>query len=511
MVLGSLTGCTEAIHVIHEIENESEETDFSSEEEIEETEDSDDTDEKEMPAESEEDASIDNPYFIQCDNAEYKYSVKYLLDIENKEGLSEVPVKFEKVESCNDGNVYSVRIQHENNNDEYFYDADSRMNIGSFYVTKDKIYLLMYREDIPSEEEFLSDGIVVYSDKDSSEILEAENEQVEIEHNGDVCTCRMWSTEGESGFYYTYEWTKGKGLTLFRSGYGAEGEPIEISLKKDGCEKIKFSSERNEFTDLLSEDAGNSSLFSIVTDLDKDGKNEAFVIAGDETSMDSTVITDDEDPAYLAADKLWFVDESGKSEELTDLTEGGLTLSMTQKTFETDGNSLVILNGYNGVDGVGVVYSLEDDRIVNAAPDTYIKGHKDYDGNDLIWNAEYYGNTVDDIGISGHITMPYRLFYKDGAFKLYDSKEVSKDVVDEFDGIGLVFLYDAKKTQFILRDNNELDINYMTGEDNDYTVNSKVYKLDDETGSWELEASLDGYFFVDMTKPEESDFLSEYQ
>ena len=49
--------------------------------------------------------------------------------------------------------------------------------------------------------------------------IEASTEE-EVEYSEDV-----------SSSYYTYEWTKDKGLTLFRSGYGAEGEPIEISLK----------------------------------------------------------------------------------------------------------------------------------------------------------------------------------------------------------------------------------------------------------------------------------------
>ena len=89
---------------------------------------------------------------------------------------------------------------------------------------------------------------------------------------------------------------------------------------------------------------------------------------------------------------VWFVDENGKSEELSDLTNGGLMMSMTQRTFEADGNSYVILNGYNGVDGVGMVYTLEDDKLINAAPDTWAKGHKNYDGEDLIWNMEYYGS-----------------------------------------------------------------------------------------------------------------------
>ncbi|SKB58709.1 hypothetical protein SAMN06296386_102316 [Lachnospiraceae bacterium] len=507
----TLTGCADIMAHMEESDAESDETVFSTEVESEEAEEAEETEGSESPVEDDKEPEVKNPYFFQNGNAEYKYAVKHLIDMDNQEGLSEVPVKVEKCESYNDGDVYSIRILYDKFDGNAVYDPETRMNVGTFYVTKDKIYLLMYRDDIPSEDEFLKDGIVVYSETDSSEILESENEQVEIEHDGDICTCRMWSTVGESGFYYTYEWTKGKGLTLFRSGYGAEGEPIEISLQKDGSEKIKFSSEKNEFEEAVSEEAGNASLCSIVTDLDKDGKNEAFVIAGDESTMDSTVMTDDDDATYWAVDHVWFVDENGKSEELSDLTNGGLMLSMTQSTFEVEDNSYVILNGYNGVDGVGMVYTLENDKLINAAPDTWAKGHKNYDGEELIWKMEYYGEYVDDTGIMGHIYMPYHLCYEKGTFKLYGSKEVSKDVIDKFDGIGTVFLYDAKKTQFILRDNNELDINYMTGEENDYTVNSKVYKLDEESGMWELESTLDGYFLVDPQNPEETDFLAEYQ
>lgn len=460
--------------------------------------------------EEETDIASSTPYFFQETDCEYTYDVTHLIDDAGEEVNDEVPVKVEKLASYDGGNVYRLMIQHEDFEDDHFYDANARKNIGTFYVTTDKIYVLMYRDDAPSEEEFLSDGIVVCSEEDSSELLEAENEQLEIKHDGDVCTCSMWSTVGESGFYYTYEWTKGKGLTLFRSGYGAEGEPIDISLKKDGCEKIKFTSEENEFTDILRAE-GNSSLLSIVTDMDKDGKKEAFVIDGDECDIDSAIVTDDEDSAYRVVDHLWFVGEDGKSEELTDLTDDGLTLSMTQKTFDAEDNSFVILNGYNGVDGVGMVYTVKDDKLISAAPDTLIKGRKYYDGKDLIWTMEYYGNFVDEVGVTGHVQMPYHLFCEKGVFKMYGSKEVTKEVVEKFEGIGLVFLYDAKKTQFILRDNNELDINYMIGDENDYTVRSKVYKLDEETNSWELESSLNGYFLVDLKNSKDADFLSEYQ
>jgi hypothetical protein len=62
-----------------------------------------------------------------------------------------------------------------------------------------------------------------------------------------------------------------------------------------------------------------------------------------------------------------------------------------------------------------------------------------------------------------------------------------------------------------LQTREQLGINYMTGEDKDYTVRSKVYKLDEESDSWELETSLNGYFLVDPTNSDSSYFLAEYQ
>ena len=181
--------------------------------------------------EEETDIASSTPYFFQETDCEYTYDVTHLIDDAGEEGIDEIPVKVEKLASYDGGNVYRIMIQHEDFEDDHFYDANARKNIGTFYVTADKIHVLMYRDDTPSEDEFLSDGIVVYSDEDSSVTIDSENLQVEITHTGDTCHCGMWSTVGESGFYYTYEWTKDKGLTLFRSGYGAEGEPIEISLK----------------------------------------------------------------------------------------------------------------------------------------------------------------------------------------------------------------------------------------------------------------------------------------
>ena len=212
---------------LDEIEYEDDSSDIGYESSAEEKEDN--VDAGSLESEDSETLNDKNAYFFSKVNSEFNYSVKNFL-YEN--GVEEVPVSVKKLASYDDGDVYSIKIQHKEFEESYEYDAETRMNVGTFYVTPSKIYVLMYRDDTPSEDEFLSNGIVVYSDEDLSEDLESEQEHVEIKNDGDTCTCSMWSTVGESGFYYTYEWTKGKGLTLFRSGYGAEGEPIEISLER---------------------------------------------------------------------------------------------------------------------------------------------------------------------------------------------------------------------------------------------------------------------------------------
>ena len=278
------------------------------------------------------------------------------------------------------------------------------------------------------------------------------------------------------------------------------------------CEKIEFNSYPNKYTAYFARKTGSYSLCSYITDLDNNGKNEAFVISGMEDNPDSLVTTDDEDVNYWWVDKAWFVDEEENIEELNELSNGGVILSMTQKKFNYEKHTYIILNGYKGLDGVGEVYTVKNNELMKASTDMNMKGHKDFDGQNLIWNMEYYGKNIDDSGITGHIWMPYRLYYyKDGNFKLYGAREISKDKVTEMAEIDLKYLKSAKKVQYILRDNYELDINYMNGEAGDYTVNSKVYNLSADRNTWEDIKTLNGYFLVDMNNYEETDFLKEWE
>lgn len=171
-----------------------------------------------------------NPYFYSEAKDEYIYSVEEFFF----EEIEEVPVRVEYLSSYSNGDVYSIKIQYEDLPQSDYYGGD-RYSIGPIYVTEEFIYVLPWRENIPTEEDFIQNGILICSADDGvykidEEIDDENGYRSEIINEGDVCTCYVYNPSQGSTFYWTYEWTRGKGLTYFSSGYGAMGDPIVIRL-----------------------------------------------------------------------------------------------------------------------------------------------------------------------------------------------------------------------------------------------------------------------------------------
>lgn len=166
-----------------------------------------------------------NEYFFSDISDEHEYDVTEFL----YEDIDSVSVDVSLVSSFANGNVYSITIDYEDCPERYFMGTTDRFDLGLFYVTADEIYMIYPSvDDISSEEEYLSKGVLVCSANDSDETVDGEHRR--IVNEGDSCTFYSSNTLTESGFYYSYTWTKGKGLSFYRSGYGAEGDPIEITL-----------------------------------------------------------------------------------------------------------------------------------------------------------------------------------------------------------------------------------------------------------------------------------------
>ena len=158
---------------------------------------------------------------------EYVYNVDCFLE----EDISEVPLKVLEVASYKNGNVYNIRIDYDDCEGRYFWGVTDRFNLGVFYVTDENIYWISDAEDVPTEEEFRSNGFVIYSNEDSEQNIDGE--KITIENSDDTCRCVISNTLTESGFYSIFEWSKDRELTYYSSGYGAGGDLIELELEKN--------------------------------------------------------------------------------------------------------------------------------------------------------------------------------------------------------------------------------------------------------------------------------------
>ena len=163
-----------------------------------------------------------NEYFPYTDEETVQFKVTNFFYEDDKY----VNLQVKKLASYENGDVYRITIDHEDCPERYYYGVTDRFNLGTFYVTEDKIYVIDGRDDIPTEEEFLSVNKVVCAEGDSK--VNPDGEAIELTHGGYTCFCSKYNTLIESGFYFNYRWRKGEGLVYFRSGYGAEGDPIEI-------------------------------------------------------------------------------------------------------------------------------------------------------------------------------------------------------------------------------------------------------------------------------------------
>ena len=175
-------------------------------------------------------AASENEYFYP-EIGELNYSVEEFFF----EEIEEVPVKVEHLASYEGGEVYSINIQYEDLPESDYY-GGNRYVLGPVYVTKDSIYVLPWREDVPTEAEFLENRVLICSATDGvyaidEEIGDDHGYRSVIENEGDVCKCSIYNPSQGTTFYWTYEWTKGKGLTYLSTGYGAMGNPIVIALK----------------------------------------------------------------------------------------------------------------------------------------------------------------------------------------------------------------------------------------------------------------------------------------
>lgn len=164
-------------------------------------------------------------------------SIDYRVIAFYEEEIDSVPVSIVKTGAFDDGDVYSYDIVADSIADSYT-DSD-RLHIGTFLFKEDEIYLITDTNDDHDEQDFYDYGVLVYSKNDYSE--EVSGYEITLHNDGYLCRCSYYDATVETGYYAEYVFNSDHELNYFRSGYGAEAEPIEITTNTDEDIENAFS------------------------------------------------------------------------------------------------------------------------------------------------------------------------------------------------------------------------------------------------------------------------------
>ena len=280
---------------------------------------------------------------------------------------------------------------------------------------------------------------------------------------------------------------------------------------------VKADLNANDYTHIVStknEINSDFTLVSFVVDLDNDGAEEAFVLEAYWYENNNTALTED---STFDTTRIWFVDEKGDGIELHDFAEDGpVSIHETLQLITIGDNSYLFVSasGQMAAYDQTVIYTVKNNAIANAT-DLPCYGSKYFVDGDVVWYKEMYGMQIDreddlpliQSGLTmGHCFIPYHLYLDDSdkTFKLYGAKEVSIEEAEELTGLDFSdIVVDAAAYQFIMRDNNQLDVNIATACEpsfNDYGESYEFicysYFLQDD-GQWESDDYIEGYYLID--------------
>ena len=275
-------------------------------------------------------------------------------------------------------------------------------------------------------------------------------------------------------------------------------------------DSIELDYSENEFVKVVSSEFQDGNDFgSFVVDLDKDGKQEAFVLAG----IDDTRENPDDSRKYFAIEDIWFIDESLNATKLD--TFGSVELCCEQNVMSLDGRDYMTFNGYRGIDGFGLIYTSMEDKLTDALKDAWAKGQKNFSDGEVIWNLDTNnafisreaGVPVKDGMYNGKAVQSYPMYFDNGFFCHYGAKAITKEEAEGMTGAAMEH-EEVLSAQYIYRDNFEIEVNYVTMDDYDYIFNCDIYTSNDNGNTWNLKETIPGFYCVNVGDDSDWDFLS---
>jgi hypothetical protein len=192
--------------------------------------------------------TVINPYFFQNGESVVVYNGLFAVGEEGEPLKCDVKLQITDLGEYKDGNLYDIKIEPDGSElgellkyGKHWGDLeywDKHLKLGYIYVEATKIYRFFTTDeniDVFQEgKELPINGIVVCQEEELNGLLEEGQKGWNhyIKATDNIRESHYYNTAIGTGYYEHITWEMGVGLIHYNSGYGAEREKIELSIKK---------------------------------------------------------------------------------------------------------------------------------------------------------------------------------------------------------------------------------------------------------------------------------------
>lgn len=205
-------------------------------------------------------------------------------------------------------------------------------------------------------------------------------------------------------------------------------------------------------------------------DYEGDKKKEAFVEIGE---------IEDAYPEYIYGD-LWFVSEEGETTRLLE----DVYLFKEQEIYERDNMRFLLVSYMEGNPTLTNVYGVFDNKAENKIP----YGEEKYMEDDIIVckRSDYdLSYDIESNIFTGRTYKSYELYYSDGNFLPYEGAYLTREKVADYENGNEILetldqKYPGARVQYIIRENNLLQINVASTADTSILFSYMTYEIKDK-------------------------------
>lgn len=176
----------------------------------------------------------DEGYFFPIGTGYCTYSVKTSIDALSF--MEQAELNITEIRSFDEGILYELKCDINKDIVDRF--GIPVLYLGLFFVQHDKIYFIRdgaVKDELADVETITDMGTLVCCEEGKTDALSEEERgwHEYILADGDRREYHGYNTLVETGYYETFIWEEGKGLTGYRRGYGAEADALELRMKID--------------------------------------------------------------------------------------------------------------------------------------------------------------------------------------------------------------------------------------------------------------------------------------